>query len=93
MTTEIFIVLEGGYTAPQSFYDRIKTEILDALHVLVPDAEYTAEMLCGPDLWGSLKRSEPALAGRCVADMVRKGTLPLRFVGCGHRQPKRYTLI
>ena len=93
MTTETFIVLDGGYTVPKIFYDRIKNEILDVLHVLIPGVEYTAEMLCGPELWGSLKKDEHSLAGRCVADMVRKVALPLRSVGCEHDYPKRYTLI
>ena len=93
MTTEYFIVLEGGYTVPQPLYERIKHEILDILHVLIPGAEYTAEMLCGPELWGSLEKDEHSLAGRCVADMVRKGVLPLWFVGCEHQHPKRYALI
>ncbi len=93
MTTEVFIVLgDGYYTVPEFFYDRIKHEIADVLHVLKPGVEYTAEMLCGPEIWGSLKRGEPSLAGRCVMDMVLKGVLPLQVVGCEHQYPKRYTL-
>ncbi|MDG5469657.1 hypothetical protein P9J64_15145 [Deltaproteobacteria bacterium IMCC39524] len=92
MKTEIMIVLDEDYTVHKGFYDRIKHEILDGLHVLQPNVEYTAEKLCGPMLWGSLKRGESPLAGRCIADMVRKGVLPLQFVGCEHLSPKRYIL-
>lgn len=92
MKTEVIMILGDGYTAPKSFYERIKYEILDVLHVLQPDVDYTAKELCGPDLWKGLKGSEPSLAGRCVADMVRKGVLPLRFAGCEYDNPIRYTL-
>jgi hypothetical protein len=92
MTNEVIMVLGDGYTVPESFYNRIKYEILGVLHVLQPDVKYTAEMLCGPELWGSLKGVEPSIAGRCVADMVRKRILPLCFVGCEHLSPKCYIL-
>ena len=92
MKTEIIIVLDDGYTVHKPFYDRIKYEILDALHVLQPNVDYTAKDLCGPDLWKGLKGGEPSLAGRCVADMVRKGVLPLRFAGCEYDNPIRYTI-
>lgn len=92
MATECIVVLGGGYTAPKSFYDRIKHEILDACHVLQPGVAYTAENLCGPDLWGALKKGEPSLAGRCVRDMVSKGVLPLEVEGCEHQYPRRYTI-
>ena len=92
MKAEIIMGLDDGYTAPKPFYDRIKHEILDVLHVLQPGADYTAKELCGPDLWKGLKGNDASLAGRCVADMVRKGVLPLRFAGCEYDNPKRYTL-
>lgn len=92
MPVKKMIVLDGGYVASKSFYDHIASLIKEVIHLLKPEPSYTAEMLCGPEFWHQLEKGEPSLAGRCVADMVSKGTLPLQIDGCKHKYPKRYTL-
>jgi len=89
---EIIMVLNSGHTAPKEFYDEIKALIEEVLPALIQGMEYTAEDLCGNYFWKNLKKSDPALAGRCVMDMVLKNIFPLRTVGCEHKYPKRYTL-
>lgn len=90
--SDIMVIISDGYVAPKPFYDHIKALIEEVIPYLIPEGIYTAKMLCGPEFWDSLNGNEPALAGRCVFDMVRKEILPLRVIGCEHQYPKRYTL-
>ena len=90
---EILVLYDGmrGYSAPRTFYDSIRREVLGVTPALIPGEGYTAEMLCGPEFWGPLSDNEQRLAGRCVAYMVRNALLPLRRLGCQHKSPARYT--
>ena len=92
MKVETMTLLGDGTSVPLEFYDRIKGLIEEVIVCLVPDCSYTVRMMCGEDYWAKLKKGEVLLAGRCVADMVKKGLLPLEPAGCEHQFPKRYKL-
>lgn len=88
----VAIKLYGGYSAPQDFFDSVRFQIEDVLPALQRDARYNSKALCGDGFWELLTRGERILAGRCVAYMVGKKILPLKFAEPGGNCSKRYQL-
>jgi hypothetical protein len=81
-----------GYCAPSDFCNAILEQIREILPALEPGVRYTLEMLCDPALWRLLTSTEHQVAGRIMVRLVMGGWLPLRVVGCRHRNPKKYEL-
>jgi hypothetical protein len=76
----VMVLLYDGHAVRQTLFDGVRLHVEEALPRLKPGARYTAKMLCGDEFWGRLTRGECSMAGRCLAHMVMKGLLPLRFV-------------
>lgn len=88
----VFVLLCNGYCVPQAFYDSILSQVREVLPALIPGETYTLKMLCGPDYWDPLDDGDRRIAGRCMADMVAKNLLPLRFAKSKHEYPKCYQI-
>ena len=80
MCTVTNVLLHNGYTVSADFYDKIRYQVEEILHVLDPNEIYTLEKLCGDEFWQSLTAGEQKTAGRCMANMVVTKQLPFRFV-------------
>jgi hypothetical protein len=91
---EYMILYDGEtfYTVQKDFYDAIRHQVADIIHLLNPGEKYTLEMLCGPDFWNPLGEGKQRMAGRCMVDIVRNGLLPLSFAESQHEFPKYYQL-
>jgi hypothetical protein len=90
-----FIILYDGettYTVSKDFYDSVRCQIDDILPAVKSGEKYTLEMLCGPGFWELLEDGERKMAGRCMANMVFNGLLPLTFADSRHEYPKYYRL-
>ena len=91
---EIKMVLSNGYAVPKELYAGAKKHLEEAIIVLAGNGcrgGFTVPWLFG-EWWDEYDNSTRRAIGRCVADMVRSGALPLEFVGCPHKQPKEYYL-
>lgn len=86
------VILLGGYTAPQAFYNSVRQQVEEALPALECDKSYTLEMLCGKAFWDQLDTGEPLMAGRCMTYMVKNNLLPLIFVDKTSANAKLYQL-
>ena len=87
------LILHNGYTVSADFYDKIRYQVEEILHVLDPNEINTLEKLCGDEFWQSLTAGEQKTAGRCMANMVVTKQLPFRFVQGEHEYPNLYQLI
>jgi hypothetical protein len=88
----IFIILCDGYTVPNTLYTNVREQVAEIIPAVERDVKYTLEMLCGREFWDQLTDGEKRIAGRCMAQMIVKGLLPLRFAETKHEYPKRYQL-
>lgn len=88
--SSIYILLYGGYTVLESFYNNIQSLIKEALPFLVCDEQYTVEILCGSNFWKSLNAGEKKMAGRCVAHMVMESRIRLSFAGKSSSNSRLY---
>lgn len=88
-----FIILYDGYTVPEKFYKAVLYQVKEIPPALLPGEKYTLEMLCGDVFWQLLTDGEKRMAGRCMAQMVVSGILPLRFAETKHEYSKRYQLL
>lgn len=77
----INIRLNDGTWVEKRLYNQVLELIREVVPALEPGHSYTAEMMCGKVFWKSLKKGEPIMAGKCVAQMVARKALPLRFAG------------
>jgi hypothetical protein len=78
---EEVISFRGASNVSKRFYDAVHQQVREVLHVLetLPQATVTAEDLCGEEFWGtSAKRQR--LIGKCLANAVDEGLLPLEIV-------------
>ena len=93
--TTIYLILYDGhelYTVPAAFYSVVRNQVAEIIPAVERDVKYTLEMLCGEAFWKQLTDGEKRMAGRCMAQMIAKGLLPLRFAETKHEYPKRYQL-
>ena len=89
---EIMVILQGGHVAPHPFYDTIRDLILEQIPAIKPNQVVKLEDFYDPEAWHQMDIEERKLAGRCMAQMVLYGILPLEFVGCKHSSPNEYRL-
>lgn len=90
MTTNV--ILYGGRTVPQAFFDGVQQQVEEVLPAMDPKARYTSKMLCGMEFWALLNNGERRTAGRCLAHMVAQELLPLVFAESKSKHPKWYQL-
>ena len=91
-----YIMLYDGeniYTVSAVFYNAVRHEVEESIPGLIPGEKYKSEWLCGDAFWEPLSDGEKRMAGRCIANMVVNGLLPLRFAESKHEYPKWYLLI
>lgn len=84
---------ETFYTVTAVFYDTVLVLVKESIPGLIPGEKYKCEWLCGDAFWKLLSAGEQRMAGRCLANMVVYGVLPLRIVKTKHEYPKYYELI
>jgi hypothetical protein len=87
------IMLHDGYCVSAPFYNTVLLQVEEIIPALERGVKYTLEMLCGEKFWDLLTDGENRMAGRCMANMVVHGQLPLRFAHSKHEYPKWYQLI
>jgi hypothetical protein len=98
--TKLMIVLHDRRAVDGDLYDTASTLAKDAIAYLLTcdqldgSEEFTAEDLCGDDLWSKWTRTQKRDVGRCIFSMAKKGILPLEPVGCEdkHKTPMKYRL-
>jgi hypothetical protein len=86
------VVLHANTVVPLAFFEEVRKLVEEIVPGLERATNYTAEMLCGPDLWEPASAKRRQMAGMCVAFMVLQGMLPLVCSACRHRYPKLYRL-
>lgn len=87
------VIFDDGYIAPGGVCKAVFQQVDEVTPALEPGRLYTLELLCGPEFWGGLSAAERQMAGRIMVRLVLGGWLPLRLVGCRHRNPKQYEPI
>lgn len=92
-TAEMILLLDGSFTVPQKFYNKIREQVTDIVPALVPDVEYTMKLLCGPEYWDSLTNGERQSAGKCMVYMVKNELIPYSNACKSCQSPKVYTII
>ena len=83
---------DNVYTVSAAFYNAVRYEVEESIPGLIPGMKYKSEWLCGDAFWEPLSDGEKRMAGRCIANMVVNGLLPLRFAKSKHEYPKLYQL-
>ena len=90
------IILYDGhevYTVSAALYSAVRYQVEEIIPALTPGVKYKSEWLCGNAFWDPLSDGKKRMAGRCIANMVANGLLPLRFAESRHEYPKWYLLI
>lgn len=77
MEYSLVVVLPGGHTAQKTFYDRVRQQAMKVIPTLKRRRAYRSKEFCGVAFWATLDVGQQRLAGRCVAQMVATGHLPL----------------
>lgn len=62
---------------PKQVSDAVHSEVAWALPHLMEGGKYTAEQLCGPDIWLPWFTVEHRIAGMYLAYLVKVGAIPL----------------
>lgn len=83
---------EAFYAVNKDFYDSVLLQVEEVIKVLTPGKKYNLKTLCGEEFWDLLDNGERRMAGRCMADIVCRGLLPLTFARSKHEYPKHYQL-
>ena len=78
---EFKIVLEK-YKIETGYVDLIESVFMDIYPVLMEDVAYTAEELCGEELWADLTRSAQRQATLCLRHMAQRDDHPLIEMAC-----------
>lgn len=77
-----YMLLDTNRSALVSVYKSVRSQVEDVIEAMVPGQPYTLREICGEKYWAGLnKKSIQRMAGACMADMVRKGMLRLKFAG------------
>ena len=88
----VFQLLHDGKTVSKAFYDSFFQQVIEIVPALLPDINYTTEILCGAEFWESLEGHQPNMAGKCLASMVSQGLLPLKCSGKASDNARYYQL-
>lgn len=91
---EYLLLFDGEtfYTVSKAFYDAVRVQVEEIIPATIRGVKYTLEDLCGDEFWHQLGAGEQRMAGRCMADMVCRGLLPLSPAKGKHEYPKLYWL-
>jgi hypothetical protein len=87
-----YMVLYDGYTVPAEFYHAVRLQVEAIIPAMERGGKYTLKLLCGEAFWRPLSHGDRRMAGRCMAQMVVSGLLPLCFADGKHEYPKLYRL-
>lgn len=90
---QIFYGLPGGLRVPLGYWQLIRGRIRAILPFLSHDKEYKPQFLLGSSFWSALNNAETRIANLCVAEMVRKGELPLKVADNTSGIPAKYRLV
>jgi hypothetical protein len=63
------------------FYQAISDHVQERVSELEFNRDYTLKMICAKEVWESLDNSLHTGLGRYISVLVKKGMLPLVFVG------------
>ena len=90
MKNGLIIHLGGRFTVTQGNFDFYR----ELVETVIPDMEmgksFTLKKLFGEEFWEYFDDWERRLIGKCVAFMVTRNLLPLRFTGSIKTNPKHY---
>ena len=82
LDTHKYITLGCNRDVPVSLYISIENQVKEIIYGMELSHPYTLRQLCGEEYWAGLKTDfNCRRSGYCLADMVRKGRLPLKFAG------------
>jgi hypothetical protein len=85
--TEINILLNNGFTCPQTFLNRVKDDMLFIAPAVPEGDPLTTEQLSGEVFWTPLSNWEKTLAGSYVIHLVEHGLVPFKYVPRTGRNP------
>ncbi len=91
-TFEIQILLNDEHTVSKGLFDSVRTHVEDSLPGMITGQRYTAKKMCDKDFWEKLTKIQRISAGKCIAHMVSRGSLPLEFAGQDGANAKLYQL-
>lgn len=81
-----------AHTSAQLF-NAVRAEVAVALPYLIEGGKYSAEQLCGPELWSLWRTAEKRTAGMCLAYQVKVGAIGMVVhVTPSGKGKKRYCL-
>ena len=89
---EIQMLLNDEHTVSKGFFDSVRTQVEGSLPGMVAGQSYTAKQMCDKDFWKKLTKIQRISAGKCIAHMVIRGSLPLEYVGKDGANAKHYQL-
>lgn len=85
-------VTPNGRSLPKELLDAVKASVMDIVPALMPQCQYTAKQLCGPELWSRLSDGQKRLAGVCLGYLVSEEKVPLEATTPQHIYHRRYRL-
>lgn len=80
----------GRRIVTETFYDDLRARLTDLEPGLEPHRAYKVQEILGEEFWDEQDKYTKVVIGACVAQMVRRGEVPLAFVKCECAVPKRY---
>lgn len=89
---EKMVLLNAFFAAKASMVEEVRRAIEEVLPVLWSGAVYTAEMLCGPNLWDERYPHRHKELGMIVSYCVRYELPSLECCVCKHQYPRLYRL-
>ena len=89
-TQQTRIVRVRRWTVTEAFYAGLREMVIDLEPGLIPGVPHKVQDILGDDFWDPLDRYTRIVIGACVAQMVRRGEVPLVFEKCECQVPKRY---
>ena len=70
-------VLGNRRAPPEGLLNIVRQAVMEVIPYLAPGKRYTAEELCGPELWASWSPGERISAGICLSYLVSNRAVPL----------------
>ncbi len=80
-------------TDKETFIQLLLQTIIERITALPPGIRYTAETLCGPEIWGSFSPSECKRTGRLIAEFTKQGKLQLHRLPNASNNSAQYELL
>lgn len=90
--SEKWILVNAFFAVEVSLVEEVRRVIAEIVPALWHSVNYTAEELCGPDLWVERYPGRHRELGMIVSYCARHDLLPLECSVCKHQYPKLYRL-